>query len=218
MQSIHNTRVLSLSSVKTVCDISKIRNVVNSQQQSSYHYSLQYCLRYIKDTKCSQFTTILEDCVILIHCLRYIKDTKCSQFTTSRRRKTRRDKLFAIYQRYEMQSIHNPMTKSKAPETTVCDISKIRNVVNSQQIRSEIVKPFYCLRYIKDTKCSQFTTLMLKKQNMKITVCDISKIRNVVNSQLYITKYAIRIHCLRYIKDTKCSQFTTRHLELLSMS
>ncbi len=60
-----------------VCDISKIRNVVNSQ----------HILNIIQREQ---------------GCLRYIKDTKCSQFTTGSINTTIKQALFAIYQRYEM--------------------------------------------------------------------------------------------------------------------
>ena len=108
MQSIHNDPFGTFSLPGTVCDISKIRNVVNSQQKA-------------------------RSLVVAKNCLRYIKDTKCSQFTTHRRAHPLPAGLFAIYQRYEMQSIHNQSSLSHKTSKTVCDISKIRNVVNSQQ-------------------------------------------------------------------------------------
>ena len=46
-------------------------------------------------------------------------------------------------------------------DIAVCDISKIRNVVNSQHILNIIQREQGCLRYIKDTKCSQFTTTVV---------------------------------------------------------
>ncbi len=94
--------------------------------------------------------------------------------------------------------------------SAVCDISKIRNVVNSQRGRSLNSTPLCCLRYIKDTKCSQFTTKRAICKMVASAVCDISKIRNVVNSQLYNLHSLQCKGCLRYIKDTKCSQFTTK--------
>ena len=132
MQSIHNTCIGVFFNNGTVCDISKIRNVVNSQRVPLAVQVLNYCLRYIKDTKCSQFTTY-------------------RQFLLPQ------SQLFAIYQRYEMQSIHNCEVFHLGMDSTVCDISKIRNVVNSQQPSGNF--------------------------QIRQTVCDISKIRNVVNSQ-----------------------------------
>ena len=193
-------------------------------------------------------------------CLRYIKDTKCSQFTTQNEWPLIGAELFAIYQRYEMQSIHNCKPSWHDIDQAVCDISKIRNVVNSQlvlthfyvcnavcdisKIRNVVNSQLYrnekpnrlcCLRYIKDTKCSQFTTFALgdaiayslfaiyqryemqsihntviARENSRSAVCDISKIRNVVNSQLLFCCNIQLTSCLRYIKDTKCSQFTTK--------
>ena len=240
MQSIHNHRRRAPTTHRTVCDISKIRNVVNSQPAPGIRLPSRHCLRYIKDTKCSQFTTKAE---------KYELSTK----------------LFAIYQRYEMQSIHNylfcfklilltvcdiskirnvvnsqPIPFPYRIRRTVCDISKIRNVVNSQHVLAKNVCPNNCLRYIKDTKCSQFTTATLKittcdglfaiyqRYEMQSihnhlvtfiialkTVCDISKIRNVVNSQPIGLVKSYFLNCLRYIKDTKCSQFTTHPVQFI---
>ena len=133
MQSIHNFQTAALCRLATVCDISKIRNVVNSQPCTHASVITLYCLRYIKDTKCSQFTTCFVPFLFIV-------------------------KLFAIYQRYEMQSIHNQVAISVFTPFTVCDISKIRNVVNSQHGTNTVISAVHCLRYIKDTKCSQFTT------------------------------------------------------------
>ena len=134
MQSIHNDMLSGNKKISTVCDISKIRNVVNSQRLRAKRCRTPYCLRYIKDTKCSQFTTGTS--AVRMSC-----------------------ELFAIYQRYEMQSIHNVKGKVNLRQLTVCDISKIRNVVNSQPRRRNTSFQQNCLRYIKDTKCSQFTTI-----------------------------------------------------------
>ena len=234
MQSIHNPPAGSGASRPTVCDISKIRNVVNSQRIGGRTLSLQtVCdiskIRNVVNSQLGRYS--FSPC---LYCLRYIKDTKCSQFTTRSSPWLQSSKLFAIYQRYEMQSIHNTMMKVKSGLMTVCDISKIRNVVNSQRQAHSPGGHVHCLRYIKDTKCSQFTTIMsnfnlqsilfaiyqryemqsihnlaVDRQERPTTVCDISKIRNVVNSQRIDIEGLGELYCLRYIKDTKCSQFTT---------
>ena len=129
MQSIHNCTIYIPCSVKAVCDISKIRNVVNSQQRIEY-----------ANTNCavcdiSKIRNVVNSQLIPIHsrwkqcCLRYIKDTKCSQFTTNGIELLAIYKLFAIYQRYEMQSIHNHCSHLLEICHAVCDISKIQQQV-----------------------------------------------------------------------------------------
>ena len=158
MQSIHNDNDKDKKEKITVCDISKIRNVVNSQHVLFlFFYLLTVCdISKIRNVVNSQPTFHFS--ATPLHCLRYIKDTKCSQFTTTILKIRFDNRLFAIYQRYEMQSIHNAWGEIMHLTCTVCDISKIRNVVNSQHQVNESKDPTNCLRYIKDTKCSQFTT------------------------------------------------------------
>ena len=159
MQSIHNVLDEWHYCNKTVCDISKIRNVVNSQLRGFRKCRSRHCLRYIKDTKCSQFTTaefiIFRGHILFAIYQRYemqsIHNMSACMALYS--------ELFAIYQRYEMQSIHNNIQEATRHRVTVCDISKIRNVVNSQRPFWGFFIARYCLRYIKDTKCSQFTTV-----------------------------------------------------------
>ena len=208
MQSIHNTEVASDGFKSAVCDISKIRNVVNSQLMQRKKMRKIRCLRYIKDTKCSQFTTKGWWGICLLA-------------------------LFAIYQRYEMQSIHNLIGICSLPFLAVCDISKIRNVVNSQQLQRHLpaiqlfaIYQRYEMQSIHNTvtadnldrtlfaiyqryEMQSIHNTMLGQMTVNSAVCDISKIRNVVNSQRGRSLNSTPLCCLRYIKDTKCSQFTT---------
>ena len=185
MQSIHNRQKSKTPTSHTVCDISKIRNVVNSQR----HHGTDLC--------CS-------------NCLRYIKDTKCSQFTTGCSCNKPIPALFAIYQRYEMQSIHNRRLLIASNAFTVCDISKIRNVVNSQPEQVVCRARFKLFAIYQRYEMQSIHNSLTEWRRHGSTVCDISKIRNVVNSQLRDEIDGTGDHCLRYIKDTKCSQFTTK--------
>ena len=207
---IHNELHPCAQAGDSVCNISKIRSVTNSQLLLLFAPDLVECVQYFKDTICYQFTTL--------------SGGEGTFFT-----------VCAIFQRYDLLPIHNSCASHESAKSSVCNISKIRSVTNSQPLTCSIHKCLECVQYFKDTICYQFTTVMclgaetvavcaifqrydllpihnsgLSLYPDKPSVCNISKIRSVTNSQLRLAAGIQHCECVQYFKDTICYQFTTR--------